>query len=112
MAPGRIALEVPGMERKKVSSTQIRSVGYDAGAQTLSRPLHMRKPVTRVENYCATGTEAFRGACYAVASGAVDIALALGVFVAAFAGLLAFHPFSRPLVLDPATYLPKTLKAT
>jgi acetyl-CoA C-acetyltransferase len=36
-------------------------------------------PVTRVENYCATGTEAFRGACYAVASGAVDIALALGV---------------------------------
>ena len=36
-------------------------------------------PVTRVENFCATGTEAFRGACYAVASGAVDIALALGV---------------------------------
>ncbi len=36
-------------------------------------------PVTRVENYCATGTEAFRGAVYAVASGAVDIAMALGV---------------------------------
>ena len=36
-------------------------------------------PVTRVENYCATGTEAFRGAVYAVASGAVDIAFALGV---------------------------------
>ncbi len=36
-------------------------------------------PVTRVENYCATGTEAFRGACYAVASGAYDICLALGV---------------------------------
>jgi acetyl-CoA C-acetyltransferase len=36
-------------------------------------------PVTRVENYCATGTEAFRGAVYAVASGAVDVALALGV---------------------------------
>ena len=35
-------------------------------------------PVTRVENYCASGTEAFRGAVYAVASGAVDIALALG----------------------------------
>jgi acetyl-CoA C-acetyltransferase len=28
---------------------------------------------------CATGTEALRGACYAVAAGAVDIALALGV---------------------------------
>ena len=36
-------------------------------------------PVTRVENMCATGTEALRGAVYAVASGAVDIAVALGV---------------------------------
>ena len=36
-------------------------------------------PVTRVENYCASGSEAFRGAVYAVASGAVDIALAAGV---------------------------------
>jgi acetyl-CoA C-acetyltransferase len=36
-------------------------------------------PVTRVENLCATGTEALRGAAYAVAAGAVDIALAMGV---------------------------------
>ena len=36
-------------------------------------------PVTRVENYCASGTESFRGAVYAVASGAADIALAVGV---------------------------------
>jgi acetyl-CoA C-acetyltransferase len=36
-------------------------------------------PVTRVENYCASGSEAFRGAVYAVASGACDIALAMGV---------------------------------
>jgi len=36
-------------------------------------------PVTRVENLCATGTEALRGAAYAVASGAVDVALAMGV---------------------------------
>ncbi|MEX0665748.1 MAG: acetyl-CoA acetyltransferase, partial [Acidimicrobiia bacterium] len=33
-----------------------------SGAQTLSRPLQMRKPVTRVENYCATGSEALRNA--------------------------------------------------
>ncbi|NLF12783.1 MAG: acetyl-CoA acetyltransferase, partial [Anaerolineaceae bacterium] len=43
---------------------------------TLRLPL---MPVTRVENFCATGTEAFRGACYAVASGAYDVALAMGV---------------------------------
>jgi acetyl-CoA C-acetyltransferase len=36
-------------------------------------------PVTRTENYCATGTEAFRGACYAVAAGVYDICLALGM---------------------------------
>src|ERR1700680_234623 len=35
-------------------------------------------PVTRVENMCASGTEAFRGAVYAVAAGACDIALAVG----------------------------------
>jgi acetyl-CoA C-acetyltransferase len=36
-------------------------------------------PVTRVENMCATGSEAFRNACYAVASGAYDMVLAIGV---------------------------------
>ena len=36
-------------------------------------------PVTRVENFCASGTEAFRGAAYAVASGACDFAVAVGV---------------------------------
>ena len=47
---------------------------------TLSRPLKLDyKPVTRVENYCATGSEAFRNACYAVASGAYDLAMAIGV---------------------------------
>lgn len=36
-------------------------------------------PVTRVENFCASGSEALRGAVYAVASGACDVALAIGV---------------------------------
>jgi acetyl-CoA C-acetyltransferase len=46
----------------------------------LSRPLQLQnKPVTRVENFCATGSEALRGAAYAVASGAYDIAMAIGV---------------------------------
>jgi acetyl-CoA C-acetyltransferase len=47
---------------------------------TLARPLQLdNKPVTRVENYCATGSEALRQACYAVASGAYDVAMAVGV---------------------------------
>lgn len=47
---------------------------------TLSRPLKLDyKPVSRLENYCATGSEAFRNACYAVASGAYDMVAAVGV---------------------------------
>lgn len=45
-------------------------------AMTLRLP---QIPVTRVENFCASGTEALRGATYAVAAGACDIALAVGV---------------------------------
>ena len=47
---------------------------------TLARPLQIdNKPVTRVENYCTTGSEALRAAAYAVASGAYDVAMAVGV---------------------------------
>lgn len=46
----------------------------------LARPLKIdHKPVTRIENFCATGSETLRNACYAVASGAYDIVMALGV---------------------------------
>lgn len=46
----------------------------------LSKPLKLQnKPVTRVENMCATGSEAVRNACYAVASGAYDTVMAVGV---------------------------------
>ena len=36
-------------------------------------------PITRVENACATGSDALRNACYAVASGVYDIVLVLGM---------------------------------
>jgi acetyl-CoA C-acetyltransferase len=52
------------------------------GKSALSLSMALRLPnisVTRVENFCASGTESFRGAVYAVASGACDIALAMGV---------------------------------
>ena len=35
-------------------------------------------PITRVENFCATGTDAFRNASMAVASGMYDVVLVLG----------------------------------
>jgi acetyl-CoA C-acetyltransferase len=61
------------------------AVGFDAmniGPSGIPLSVALRLPnipVTKVENFCASGTEAFRGAVYAVASGACDVALAMGV---------------------------------
>ena len=78
------AIEDAGIDRQQIEAawlgTCFEEVSVGKSALPLSLTLRLPKiPVTRVENYCATGTEAFRGACYAVASGAYDIALALGV---------------------------------
>ncbi|MET0825269.1 MAG: acetyl-CoA acetyltransferase, partial [Acidimicrobiales bacterium] len=46
----------------------------------LAGPLKLvDKPVSLVQNFCATGSEALRQACYAVAAGAYDVAMAIGV---------------------------------
>lgn len=76
-------LEDAGIEKKEIQAAwwgcHFDQVNYGKAAVPLSTTLKLPFiPVTRVENWCATGTEAFRGACYAVASGAYDIALALG----------------------------------
>lgn len=60
-------------------STHIDEIGTGKGGTPLSVALRLPNiAVTRVENFCASGSEALRGAVYAVASGAADIALALG----------------------------------
>ena len=73
-----------GIERSQIDaawlSTAFDSVNVGPSALPLATALRLGYiPVTHVENMCASGTEAFRGACYAVASGAADFALALGV---------------------------------
>ncbi len=78
------ALEDAGIEAKDIQAAwqgnEYDEVSVGDSAYPLSSSLKLPFiPVTRVENMCASGTEAFRGACYAVASGAYDIALALGV---------------------------------
>lgn len=61
-------------------STHIDEIGSGKGGTPLAIALRLPNiAVTRVENFCASGSEAFRGAVYAVAAGAADIALAVGV---------------------------------
>ncbi|MBS7251744.1 MAG: thiolase family protein [Candidatus Freyarchaeota archaeon] len=46
---------------------------------TLAHPTGLFKiPVSRVENACATGNDAFRHACFAIAAGIYDTALVIG----------------------------------
>jgi acetyl-CoA C-acetyltransferase len=61
-------------------STHMSDVGTGRGGIPMSIALRLPNiGVTRVENFCAGGSEAVRAAVYAVAAGACDIALALGV---------------------------------
>src|SRR6201992_2199141 len=78
------ALQDAGIETSQIQaawfSTAIAEQHVGNGGTPLSVALRLPNiPVTRVENFCASGSEAFRGAVYAVAAGACDIALALGV---------------------------------
>src|SRR5262247_2695772 len=74
------ALGSAGVELNQVDAFWLGTLYSGTSGLTLSRPLKIGyKPVTRVENFCATGSEAFRNACYAVASGAYDVAMAIGV---------------------------------
>ena len=68
-----------------------------ASGIALATPLRLTgKPVTRVENYCATGSEALRQACYAVASGAYDSAMALGAEKVKDSGYQGLNAFPVP----------------
>ncbi|ADG10387.1 PRK06157 family protein [Caulobacter segnis] len=78
------AMQDAGVEPSQLDaawfSTHIDEIGSGKGGTPLSIALRLPNiAVTRVENFCASGSEAFRGAVYAVAAGAADIALAVGV---------------------------------
>ncbi|NKI16029.1 acetyl-CoA acetyltransferase [Spongiibacter sp. KMU-166] len=61
-------------------STHMEDVGTGRGGIPMGIALRLPNiGVTRVENFCAGGSEAVRAAVYGVASGACDIAIALGV---------------------------------
>ena len=73
-----------GIEKDRIQAAWlghcIEEIGLGKSATPLGVALRLPHiPITRTENYCATGTEAFRGAVYGVASGAYDICLAIGV---------------------------------
>ena len=85
-----------GIDKSAVDAYWLGTAQGGMSGITLARPLQLEnKPVTRVENFCATGAEALRQATYAVASGAYDVAMAIGVEKtkdSGYQGLAAVNP--------------------
>ena len=73
------AFEDAGIEPKDIQAAWLGTLLSAGSGCGLSRPLKLGYiPVTRVENGCGTGMDAFRNACFGVASGMYDLVLALG----------------------------------
>src|SRR5437763_17101515 len=67
-----------GLDKQDIDAYWLGTAQRSCGI-TLAKPLELAgKPVSRVENFCATGSEALQQPSYAVASVAYDIALAVG----------------------------------
>ncbi len=86
-----------GTDKQSVDAYWLGTAQSGMSGITLARALQLEgKPVTRVENYCATGSEALRQAAYAVASGAYDIAMAAGVEKVKDSGYQGLNAFPIP----------------
>jgi acetyl-CoA C-acetyltransferase len=86
-----------GLTKDDIDAYWLGTAQSGASGLTLSIPMKLQgKPVTRVENYCATGSEALRQACYAVASGAYDVAMAVGVEKVKDGGYQGLNAFPMP----------------
>lgn len=73
------ACEDAGIETGDIQAAWTGTLQSGWGGRAVSEPLRLEYvPVTRVENACASGHEAVRGAAYAVGLGIYDIALAVG----------------------------------
>ena len=69
-----------GIEPEDIQAAWLGTVSSFRTGQPLAEALKLDYiPITRVENACATATDAFRNAAYAVAAGIYDIVLAVGV---------------------------------
>lgn len=90
------AFESAGIDKSAIDAYWLGTMNSGFSGMTLSAALKIDyKPVTRVENFCASGSEAFRNACYAVASGAYDVVMAVGVEKlkdSGFSGLTRANP--------------------
>jgi acetyl-CoA C-acetyltransferase len=91
------AFAAAGVAKDDVDAYWLGTAQSGTSGMVLARPLELEgKPVVRVENMCATGSEALRQAAYAVASGAYDVAMAVGVEKVKDSGYQGLNAFPVP----------------
>jgi acetyl-CoA C-acetyltransferase len=91
------AFAAAGVGKDDVDAYWLGTAQSGMSGMVLAKPLGLEgKPVTRVENMCATGSEALRQAVYAVASGAYDVAMAVGVEKVKDSGYQGLNAFPVP----------------
>jgi len=91
------AFESAGVTKEDIDAYWFGTAQSAMSGISLARPLGLvGKPVSRVENFCATGSESLRQAAYAVASGAYDIACAVGAEKVKDAGYQGLNAFPVP----------------
>ena len=91
------ALGSAGIERADADAWWVGTAQSGMSGIMLAKALQLEgAPVTRVENMCATGSEALRQAAYAVASGAYDLAVAVGVEKVKDSGYQGLNAFPIP----------------
>ncbi|MCH2427544.1 MAG: acetyl-CoA acetyltransferase, partial [Acidimicrobiales bacterium] len=92
-----LALASAGLAKGDIDAYWYGTSQSSASGISLATPLRLDdKPVTRVENFCATGSDALRQACYAVASGAYDVAVAIGAEKVKDGGYQGLNAFPIP----------------
>jgi acetyl-CoA C-acetyltransferase len=74
------AFEDAGVGPEDIEAAWVGTTNSGSTGMVLSEPLRLQYiPITRVENACATASDAFRNACYSVAAGIYDTVLVVGV---------------------------------
>ncbi|MFP6609865.1 MAG: acetyl-CoA acetyltransferase [Deltaproteobacteria bacterium] len=76
---GHEAMRDAGIGPDRIEAAWVGTLSSAMSGNALSDPLKLTGiPITRVENYCASGMEAVRNGAFAVAAGMYDVVLALG----------------------------------
>ncbi|GAA4733987.1 acetyl-CoA acetyltransferase [Nocardioides endophyticus] len=101
---------VPGLNKSDIEAYWYSTLATGHSGLPLAKALKVERPVSRVENYCASGSDAFRNAAFAVAAGVYDVAMAVGVEKlkdSGYSGLTVDDPPSDntlPEISNPASY--------